>query len=250
MSLTIEEWHKRYKQQARWTRDLRDTLLPRLDFRTLPSILAIGCGTGAVIEDLVERTSGSIYGGDIDIQALNMAMRNVPRAIYFAGDGLQLPFPDNTFDLSLNHYYLLWVEDPLQAVQEMARVTRSGGAVLALAEPDYGGRIDHPPPLDSIREPQISALRRQGADPFLGRKLQELFHRSGLQAVNTGVFQGHWSGQTEEVDENLEWRVLKEDLEPNLSPAELERLRRADHEARRAKRRVLFLPTFYAWGFV
>lgn len=249
MSLTMEEWHKRYKQQARWTRDLRDTLLPRLDFQALSSILAIGCGTGAVIEDLTERTSGLIYGGDIDIQALSLAMRNAPRGIYFAGDGLQLPFPDNTFDISLTHYYLLWVGDPLQAVQELVRVTRSGGPVLALAEPDYGGRIDHPPPLERIRELQISALHRQGADPCLGRKLQELFHHSGLQNVNTGVFQGHWSGQTEEEKDNLEWQVLKEDLEPYLSPAELERLRKADREARRANRRVLYLPTFYAWGF-
>ncbi len=250
MSLTIEEWHTRYRQQARWTQDLRDYLLPRLDFHHQTSILAIGCGTGAVIQDLVKRTTGDIYGGDIDIEALKMAVRNVPRGTFFGGDGLQLPFPADVFDISLSHFYLLWVEDPLQAVQELVRVTRSGGAVLALAEPDYGGRIDHPPPLDRIRGAQISSLSRQGADPYLGRKLKKLFHTAGLQNVHSGVFQGQWSEETSRGDEKLEWQVLKADLEPYLSRTELETLRQADHQARQAKHRVLFVPTFYAWGLV
>jgi len=250
MALTIEEWHTRYKQQARWTRDLRDTLLPRLDFQRQTSVLAIGCGTGAVIQDLVPRTSGHVFGGDIDAEALEMAMRNSPGGTYFGGDGLLLPFQENIFDISLCHFYLLWVKDPLRAVQEVVRVTRAGGAVLALAEPDYGGRIDYPPPLDGIRDVQISSLRRQGADPYLGRKLQDLFHRAGLQNIHTGVFQGQWTGQSTEGNETLEWQVLKDDLEPYLSPAKLETLRQADREARLASRRVLFLPTFYAWGFV
>jgi hypothetical protein len=52
----------------------------------------------------------------------------------------------------------------------MARVSRT---VLALAEPDYSGRVDEPAELKSLGEWQTEALQRQGADR-LGAQLQSV----------------------------------------------------------------------------
>ena len=88
------------------------------------------------------------------------------------GDAHQLPLADGCFDVCLCHFLLLWVTDPIQVLQEMYRVTRSGGVVMALAEPDYGSRIDYPQELSLLGKWQMDSLEQQGADPFIGRKLR------------------------------------------------------------------------------
>ncbi len=50
----------------------------------------------------------------------------------------------------------------------MYRVTRSGGWVAALAEPDYGGLVTCPPSDDSSEERELGDL---GANTRLGREL-------------------------------------------------------------------------------
>lgn len=248
MPLSPQAWHQRFLAQARWTRGLREHLFPRIGFPDAERVLDIGCGTGALMEDLNPQFDGLWVGVDIQPQRALMAMRNYPRGVFFTADGHHLPFPDRTFDISLNHYTLMWVADPLRVLQELKRVTSQGGFVLALAEPDYGGRIDHPPPLSSIREPQISSLKQQGADPHLGRKLRGLFHKAGLNQVTTGVFQGKWQEPIDQQEWEMEWRVLKEDLQGEMDQEQIQKLKHADRAAWENGTRTLYLPTFYAWG--
>ena len=56
--------------------------------------------------------------------------RNVPKV---AGDGMQLPFADNTFDAVTISYGLRNIHDFELGLREMARVTKPGGR-LAVAE--------------------------------------------------------------------------------------------------------------------
>ena len=130
----------------------------------------------------------------------------------------------------------------------MARVVRPAGCVLACAEPDYGGRVDHPPDLVSLGRLQAEALRRQGADPNLGRRLGELFVAAGLQAT-VGVMAGRWRLPAfPDAEFEAEWAMREHDLTGLLSPEELRRLRSADRQALTEGRRILFVPTFYALG--
>ena len=100
----------------------------------------------------------------------------------------------------------------------MRRVTRPGGWVLAMAEPDYGGRIDYPEDLIYLGELQETALRRQGAETRLGRRLSALFHAAGLQEVETGVLGGQWRDAPSLEDLAREWEVLEVDLADKLTP--------------------------------
>ncbi len=52
--------------------------------------------------------------------------------------------------------------------EEMVRVTRPHGFVLALAEPDYGGRIDYPSELSTIGNWQIEAAEGARGKPVYG----------------------------------------------------------------------------------
>jgi ubiquinone/menaquinone biosynthesis C-methylase UbiE len=254
MGLSPLDWHRRFTVQARWTSDLRQYLYPRAGLAHTRRVLEVGCGTGALLEELLRQSEAWVHGLDIDAQRIRLAgsLPSLPgeRLCLAQGDAHALPYPDESFDLALCHFLLLWVADPLHALLEMKRVTRPDGAVLALAEPDYGGRIDHPPELSRLGEWQRDALSRQGADPLMGRKLAGLFHAAGLQNVESGVLGGRWQARLSSEEQASEWEMLEADLEGTVSPEELRRLRVLDEQSWRAGERVLFVPVFYAWGRV
>ena len=181
---------------------------------------------------------GWLVGLDIDSANLVYAKSLAPDATWVQGDGLRLPFAAQSYDLVFCHFFLLWVADPLQALREMRRVTCPGGSVIALAEPDYGGRIDFPPELEMLGSWQQASLRRQGANPLLGRRLAWLFHQAGMEQVESGILGAQWSGAAAGEALASEWEVLHSDLESMLgagdAPAwqgEFEKLKRLDESA-------------------
>lgn len=257
MSFSPIEWHTRYTLQARWTQELRQYLYARAGLTNTHRILDVGCGTGVLLAELEAESEASVVGLDIDKQYLSLAGRNAPRARLVQGDGHQLPFPTKSFDIALCHFVLLWVDDPLKVITDMAKVTVSGGAVLALAEPDYGGRIDHPAELALLGRWQTEALEKQGAEVEMGRKLAGIFVQAGLESVETGVLGGQWTGAPSVEEWDSEWAVLNADLSQTPGawqtpegPDKLNKLKALDAAAWQRGDRVLFVPTFYAWGRV
>lgn len=238
-------WHTRYTQQAQWTRELRRHAYRLFGFTHLKRILEVGCGTGAILTELPALTPAACFGLDISIPALAIAADQTG-AILCCGDAHRLPYRTGAFDAVYCHFTLLWLEDPSQALREMVRVTRLGGAVLALAEPDYGGRIDFPPEFETLGAAQLEALTRQGANPGIGRQLSALLHGCGLAQVETGVLAGSWKQPPSQDEFELEWQVLAADLQD--SQLDLHRLKAMDQTAWAEGRRTLFVPTFYGWG--
>ena len=253
MGLSPDDWHKRFKQQASWTRDLRRYLLEHSGSTGADRVLSVGCGTGAILQELAVQVPGDdqhFFGLDIDERFLDFARENIPHSRLTCGDAHQLPFVEGSFDLCLCHFLLLWVADPGQVLAEMRRVTRSGHAILALAEPDYGGRIDYPVELEPLGKWQQEALRHQGANPQIGRQLASLLTKTGLKDVESGVLGGQWSGPPSQKAWESEWDMLGVDLADNMLPEQFERLQIIDKGAWQRGERVLYVPTFYAWGRV
>ena len=240
------DWHARYTQQAGWTARTRRYLYEKAGLSKTPRVLEPGCGTGAVLADC---PAADLHGLDWDWQHLQVARHAVPRARLVRANAVALPYASASFDACLTHYFLLWV-DAARVLAEMRRVTRPGGVILALAEPDYGARIDSPAGLALIGQLQGQALANQGADPRMGRKLASLFTAAGLQQVTTGVMGGEWSARSIEDDWNLEWAALETDLAGSVPPERLAELRRIDVAAWQRGDRILFVPTFYAIGWV
>jgi SAM-dependent methyltransferase len=248
MSLSPAEWHQRFRLQARWTEDLRQHLYPRAGLDRAARVLDVGCGTGALQAELSEESRSQIHGVDLNLSFLAQAAQNNPASQYVAGDAHKLPYASASFDICLCHFLLLWVENPEEVLSEMRRVTRPGGALMALAEPDYGGRIDHPPELAQIGQLQAGSLIQQGAEPEMGRRLAGLFSNFGLQSVETGVLGAQWSGPPLPEELASEWAVIRSDLKDMLSREQLEKLQEMEMRAWARRERVLFVPTFYAWG--
>lgn len=240
------DWHTRFLQQAGWTGDLRAYLFERAGLGQARRVLEVGCGTGAILAGL--QTSAAVHGLDLEPARLPEARRHALEAAFVCGDALALPYPAGAFDLVFCHFLLLWVGDPLAALHEMKRVTRPGGNVLALAEPDYDARLDEPPALAPLGRWQAGALRRQGADPGLGGRLAELFHRAGLPPLETGSLQGGGKRPLSPGERELEWAVLEADLAGSVPAREIRRLKRLDEAAWKNGERILHVPTFFAWG--
>ena len=132
----------------------------------------------------------------------------------------------------------------------MCRVTRIGGAVLALAEPDYTARQDEPPDLQPLGTWQTEGLRRMGADPSLGHRLGQLFQQAGIRLIESGQMQPAPASLSTPAERELEWAVLEVDLDGIVSPAELARYKTLDEAAWQAGTRRLHVPTYFAFGVV
>ncbi len=251
MPNTIKHWHQRYLQQTRWTRALASYLFQRAGISSSNSILEVGCGTGAVLQELIRPLNAQSFGLDINPNYLTYAAQSHLQSRLILGDAHQLPLADACFDVCLCHYLLLWVTDPSQVIQEMYRVTRPGGVVMALAEPDYGSRVDYPQDLSLLGKWQMDSLEQQGADPLLGRKLRAYFSNCGLLDVEAGVLGGEWRTTYEHTEFNSEWEILQSDLADQPEKiAQLPHLMDIDALSRKQGERILYVPTFYAWGRV
>lgn len=251
MILSTSQWHQRYLQQARWTQNLRNYIYNLIGIQRANKILDVGCGTGVLENELNNLTPARVFGLDIDFNPLHMAQEYAPKSSYNVGDCLSLPYRNEAFDITICHFLLLWVYDVPKAISEMIRVTRLKGFVLALAEPDYGGRIDYPPELSQIRNWQINSLKQQGANPLLGRELRSLFSQAGLENLEIGVLGGQWKDNETDQDMDLEWDVVQSDLNQNIEFInQADQLHTIEIASRKAHHRILFVPTFYAFGMV
>jgi ubiquinone/menaquinone biosynthesis C-methylase UbiE len=251
MTLSTSQWHQRYLQQARWTQNLRNYIYNLIGIQRANKILDVGCGTGVLENELNNLTPAHVFGLDIDFNPLHMAQEYAPKSSYNVGDCLSLPYRNEEFDITICHFLLLWVCDVPKAISEMIRVTRLKGFVLALAEPDYGGRIDYPAELSQIRNWQINSLKQQGANPLLGRELRSLFSQAGLENLEIGVLGGQWKDNETAQDMDLEWDVVKSDLNQNIEFInQADQLQSIEIASRKAHHRILFVPTFYAFGMV
>ena len=250
MPLTLQDRQNRYLIQAQWTRALRLYFFELLNLQKMDRVLDMGCGTGALLPDLQALSPADIYGADILEDHLIVAKETCPECCLTGADVHHLPYQENIFDMVLSHYFLMWTGNPEKALNEMYRITRPGGYLVAFAEPDYGGRIDYPLEFIKLRDYQISGLLNAGADPKLGRKLPSLFREVGLVEIQTGVYEGGWGNQPSPEEIESEWQVLEEDLTGILSQVELQELKKLELSAWENGSRLIYVPTFYAWGKV
>jgi SAM-dependent methyltransferase len=249
---TMFEWHHRYQQQARWTSDLRFYLYQEANIKEGDKVLDLGCGTG-VLNDEIEARGAHFYGLDINYPSLLYASGETKSQRLIQGDGQFIPCDNNGFDLTICHFVLLWLKYPELCLKEMVRVTKPGGKIMALAEPDYGGRIDYPEKLTILGRLQTESLVNQGANPFIGRRLAGIFNQAGLRSVQTGVLGGQWSATPDWESWEIEWRVLETDLfwdKSSFKKKSFSKMKEIDRSAYETGERLLYVPTFYAWGTV
>lgn len=97
-------------------------------------ILDAGCGTGDDVLMLAERVGpdGEVVGVDSSVTMVETARAecaDVPHTQFRVEDVQALPFPDDHFDAARTDRVLQHLPAPLDAIEELRRVTKPGGRV-------------------------------------------------------------------------------------------------------------------------
>jgi ubiquinone/menaquinone biosynthesis C-methylase UbiE len=127
--------HLAERYEARWGHYVRASTretLARMELRPGLQILDIGCGTGALLREIVRRAPG-VRSVGID---LSPRMLGVARSTLLSGAELlradvhRLPFTLAAFDLVVSASSFHYWEQPGLALEEIARVLRPGGELI------------------------------------------------------------------------------------------------------------------------
>ncbi len=164
-------------------------LLPHLTAST--ELLDVGAGPGTITADLATRvarvTATEVGEPELALSREIVAARGLTNVDFAVEDVHALSFDDDSFDVAHAHQVLQHVSDPVQALRELARVTRPGG-VVAVRDSDYAGFVWWPqlPELEDWMRLYQAAARANGGEPDAGRRLLAWAHAAGLEEVEPG----------------------------------------------------------------
>lgn len=163
-------------------------LLPRLS--PGQRLLDVGCGPGTISVDLAELVApGEVVALEREPAVLEEVAfladeRGLANLTAVSGDVYDLDFDDASFDVVHAHQVLQHLSDPVAALREMRRVTRSDG-VVAVRDADYEVMTwyPHEPRLDRWLDIYHAVARANGAEPDAGRRLLAWAHAAGFSGV-------------------------------------------------------------------
>jgi demethylmenaquinone methyltransferase/2-methoxy-6-polyprenyl-1,4-benzoquinol methylase len=122
-------------QDRRWRRKVVQMVDPQPGEMVLD--LAAGTGTSSAP---FATAGATVVPCDFSIGMLTVGKKERSDLPFVAGDGMQLPFADDTFDAVTISFGLRNIHDPLQGLRELLRVTRHGGRIVVceFSTPTWG----------------------------------------------------------------------------------------------------------------
>lgn len=116
---------------GRWSRGVARQFVEHLSLVSDLRWLDVGCGTGALLETIIEWARPAYVAGvDLSeefVQAARSRLGGEAEVLQASGD--DLPFDDGSFDVVVSGLVLNFMPDPRRAVAEWSRVTRLRGTV-------------------------------------------------------------------------------------------------------------------------
>jgi ubiquinone/menaquinone biosynthesis C-methylase UbiE len=169
-----------------------EQFLPLIPDTPSGRLLDAGCGSGSMARLLGRtRPDAAITGVDVRGSYLDYARRkaraeSVANVEFVEGSLLDMPFPNEHFDLAWACLVLHWLtpDDVPRAMRELVRVVRPGGWIVC-AEPDGVGTNHYP------IEPDLAEQWRKVTtslfDPDMGRRLYPIMHHAGLAPIAVDI---------------------------------------------------------------
>ncbi|MFI5003903.1 MAG: class I SAM-dependent methyltransferase [Solirubrobacterales bacterium] len=123
------------------TREEHRMALNMLELSSNDRVLDVACGPGNFTRGFARAASeGLVVGLDASKTMLAVAVRKTESAnvAYVRGDACTLPFRDGSFDAICCFAALYLIQEPMRALQEIARVLAPGGRVALLSSCNRG----------------------------------------------------------------------------------------------------------------
>lgn len=184
----FEREHERLELQARIAQI--DEHLRYVPLQPSDRVLDAGCGSGSMARLLAKHVpDGSVVGVDLNEDYLVYARaraqdEGLTNVQFREGDVFALPFEDDSFDVVWCKYVLQWLNDPVHAVREFARVTRPGGVVVSAHFDRFGIGLY---PVDAELQAQAEAFFYGCVDPNVGPKVYGMLREIGMTDITVEV---------------------------------------------------------------
>jgi SAM-dependent methyltransferase len=150
--------------------------------------LDVGCGPGALTGELVARLgTDRVAAVDPSEPFVDAARERHPGVDVRHAAAEALPFSDGEFDVALAQLVVHFMADPIVGLQEMARVTRGGGVVVACVWDHAGGRGPLSLFWTAVRQLDPDADDESRLAGSREGHLVELFETAGLRNVDGTV---------------------------------------------------------------
>lgn len=184
---------KRLKSQATIGEDIEFSYLSKLGLRDGLTILDLGSGPGVTSLLMAKRLrQATIIGVEPEDRLRQQAEKLIADQLrqdhcrFVKGSGDRIPLGNQTVDFSYARLLFQHLSKPIEVLQEMRRVTRSGG-VIVVFDVDDKTNIIHPEPagLAELEQRIADSQALAGGDRYVGRKLYGYMQQIGL--LNVGV---------------------------------------------------------------
>jgi ubiquinone/menaquinone biosynthesis C-methylase UbiE len=163
-------------------------------------VLDVGCGPGALTEELVRRVgAANVAAADPSEPFVAAARERNPGVDVRQAAAEKLPFGDDEFDAALAQLVVHFMQDAVAGIREMARVTKPGGVVSACVWDMSGQRAPISPFWIAARRLRSEAQDEAGLAGVRQGHLAELFTQAGLREVET--VEHHSSVEYESFDD-------------------------------------------------
>lgn len=176
---------------GRWSRLVARAFIAWLAAPPQAAWLDVGCGTGALSEEIASAAAPARVDGIdpspafIDETASRLF---APLFSFQVGDALELPHPNSTYDVVASALVLTFLPDAPAGAREMVRVTKPGGTVASYVW-DYSGEMQMMKYFWDVAIELLPSARElhEGLRFSLARpeELASLFRDAGLSDIGT-----------------------------------------------------------------
>jgi len=154
------------------------------------SVLEVGCGVGAQTVPLARHSPNALITSlDISETSVQRARRKVAAAgitnVHIQqADLFNLPYERDTFDHIFICFVLEHLSQPLEALQRVKPLLRTGGTITVI-EGDHGSVFFHPDSeaAHAAIQSLVELQRQAGGNAMIGRELSPLLHHADYSSI-------------------------------------------------------------------